>query len=376
MHSDRRHMMGRIDRARAGRHRRTWGSTVMAVATVVLAACSISFGDQLDLDDRRLTRGKLTGFEEGHLTFRTSSGEVVEVWIADVSRIFVDSVGGLDDFNAAERFIANDQTAQALPRYERAVRVVDDFWTDLIRARMLRAYDAMGRVDKAVQNFIRLMEGRFGGAAVAARLMPDNLPAQPTAAYRAAVKRLDDAALRLKRDDRLALVMLLRYDLIARAGETRIAGLAPAMARLQLPESALHDRPCRIQYKALTHVFKLGPTSDTYQWLDRAIRESVDSVVPDLLLLKARALLEGGTRKEEWVRAGWAFMRVVIHFKDDPAAAEGLLGAAQVYERIGRADKAITLLSECVDHASASEAVAQEARAALDRLRANISDDG
>ena len=44
-------------------------------------------------------------------------------------------------------------------------------------------------------------------------------------------------------------------------------------------------------------------------------------MVPDLLLLKARALLEGGTRKEEWVRAGWAFMRVVIHFKDDPAAA-------------------------------------------------------
>ena len=62
-------------------------------------------------------------------------------------------------------------------------------------------------------------------------------------------------------------------------------------------------------------------------------------------------------------------MRVVVHMSDDPRAAQGLYGAALVLERIGRGDKAMALLQECLDHKRISEETRTLASAALTRLR-------
>ncbi len=354
--------------ANAEWHRVPWANLFARVALAFIWVPPL-LADQIDVGDQHFPRGKVVGFEEGRIVFRASSGQVVRVAIAEVSRIFVDSVGGLDDFNAAEQFTGRDQPAQALPRYERSVRVVDGFWTALIRSRLLLTYDRLGRVDKAVQNFIKVIEGRWNGPVAAAQLMPDNLPTRATAEFRLAVRQLDAAVDRIKLEDHRALVMLMRYALLARANNRRAAVLAPAIARLRLPETVRAPRTCRIQYAALARVFESAPTKDGFQWLDQAIRDSVDGIVPDLLLLKGRSLLRGGATREEFVRAGWAFMRVVIHFADDPRAAEGLLGAAAAYERIGRSDKAVRLLEECVAHERAAPAVVKRARAKLERLR-------
>jgi hypothetical protein len=61
-------------------------------------------------------------------------------------------------------------------------------------------------------------------------------------------------------------------------------------------------------------------------------------------------------------------MRVVIHFPDDGRAAQGLYGAALAVERIGRKDKAIELLTECLGHAHLDEQTRRWAAAMLARL--------
>jgi len=328
-----------------------------------------SFADQIDAGDQRYVRAKVMAFEQGQLVLRASSGQVVRVAISEVSRIHVDSLGGLADFNTAEQYAAEGDDSRALPRYERAVRLVDGYWTDLIRVRMLQTCDRLGMADKAVFNFIKLIEGRWSGPLVAARLMPDNLPAKRTPEFRRAVEQLDSAVNRSKHEDHRVLAMLLRYELLRRVGDDRAAVMVPTIARLRMPESVRTKRTGQIQFAALAKVFESVATEEHLKWLDRAIADCVDEIVPDLLLLRGRSLLGAAGTREEFIRAGWAFMRVVVHFADDPRAAQGLLEAATVHERIGRPDKAVRLLEECLRHKGAAPAVIDKAQAALERLR-------
>ena len=76
------------------------------------------------------------------------------------------------------------------------------------------------------------------------------------------------------------------------------------------------------------------------------------------------------TTREEIIRAAWPFMRVAIHFPEDPRAAQGLYGAAQAVERTGRKDKAAQLLEECLGHRSLTAETRSLAEAALNRLKA------
>ena len=62
-------------------------------------------------------------------------------------------------------------------------------------------------------------------------------------------------------------------------------------------------------------------------------------------------------------------MRVAIHFPDDAGAADGLYGAARAVERIGRVDKAIELLEECLGHPRLTPQTRRSAETALMRLR-------
>ena len=86
--------------------------------------------------------------------------------------------------------------------------------------------------------------------------------------------------------------------------------------------------------------------------------------------MKGETLLRTATSRAEIIRAAWAFMRVAIHMPSDPRAAEGLLGAAAAVERIGRKDKAIALLEECLQRKTGlTDQTRREAEAAIIRLR-------
>jgi hypothetical protein len=91
--------------------------------------------------------------------------------------------------------------------------------------------------------------------------------------------------------------------------------------------------------------------------------------LPDLLLLKGRTLLNRGGDREDLLRAGLSFMRVVIHFPDHDLAPEALIEAAEVHERLELPVPAIRLLNECLAHQRTSEPQRQRAEAHRARLR-------
>ena len=314
-------------------------------------------------------RVRVSGLVAGMLQFEDAERVPREVWLGDVDLLVIESVRNLADFTEAERYLAEGDFERAIVRYQRALRVAEGFWADLVQTRLLRACDAAGRLDQALLSFVRVMRGETTGLAVAADMIPNRIPPNRDATVARGLKHLD-SALAGANDEQRALLDLVRYEVLRTTGDARAATLAATVAERRLPQILRHERTYEIQAAALRTLLQGVHTPGQLRALDQALADCPDAVLPSLLLLKGETLLRTASAPEEYIRAAWPFMRVVIHMPDDPRAAEGLFGAAQALERIGRPAKAVQLLEECVAHPGISAELHERAERELERLRA------
>ena len=331
-----------------------------------------AYGDQVVAGGANYPGAIVVALKEGRLEFRTAAGKLEAVWLSDVDRVIVDRGGMFADLNQAERYLAGGEPDRAIERYRRALKLSEGFWSDLIVARMLAACNRAGRLDQVVRNFIRVVNGEASGPALAARLLPDAFPVTRTKATSRAVEELDTAIARAADEEKRALFHLLRYEILRRTGDQRSANAVPTVAALAVPASARIERVFAIQLAALNEALKEHVEPAVWDSLDRAIRWSPQEILPSFLLLKGKTLLRMASTQEDIIRAGWSFMRVAIHMPDDPRAAEGLYAAALALERIGRPDKAVSLLEECLAHKRLGDDTRKLAQAALGRLQSAV----
>jgi hypothetical protein len=335
----------------------------------VLQGAPAGRADQIVVHGTSFPGAKVETLENGQLHFRTIEGKPRTVWLSDVDTLIVDQRGMFVDFNQAERYLANGEASRAVVSYRRTLRRSQDFWTDLIVARLLAACDHTGQIELACQNFVTTVRGTSSGPALAVRLLPRNLPAQATDATDKGLVHLEAAIAAADTVLSRIPLELLRYEILRRTGDDRAMEMAPKIATLPIPDELRSERSFEIVTAALRQAAAESVDDDWRGGLDRAIRDCPAVTLPDLLLLKGKTLLQTASTKEDTLRAGWPFMRVAIHMPDDPRAAEGLLGAAQVVERVGRSDKAIELLEECLAHHALTDQTRKDARSALARLR-------
>ena len=347
-----------------------------AVRRAVPAAClmwlvpaATVWADQIVVGKANYPGAKIMTLDEGQLRFRTADGELQSVWISDVDLLIVDRGGAFADFNQAERYLAGGEPEKAIARYRRTLRLSETFWSDLILARLLLASDRAGRIDQAALSFVLVVRGESSGPAVAARLIPEAIPAVRNAKAVRAIEHLDAALDQTPRADQRVPLEFFRYELLRRIGDKRAADAAKRVASMVIPEAQRCERVYVIQLAALeqTPPEEIGP--DELAGLDRAIRDCPTTLLPSFLLLKGHVLARIATTPEEIVRASWPFMRVVAHMPDDPRAADGLYGAALILGRLGRNDQAVELLNECLTHKHVRDETRQAANAALQRLK-------
>lgn len=338
--------------------------------TLVVSTLRVAHADQIVADTENHTGARLIAFENGQLRFRTADGELKTAWPHEVSLLIVDRGGTFDDFNQAERFFASGEPERAIIRYRRAQGLSEGFWSDLITARTLLACDAAGQLDKATANFIQLLDGRRAGPA-AARLFPKNIPKQRDGKASRAIEQLDGALRKAPEDVQGVLLELLRYEILRRTGDNRAVRAAQRVAALSIPPDAGSEPAFAILLDGMGRALEEDVRFVAPSALDGAIRDCPESVLPGFLLLKGRVLLKSASNREEAIRAAWAFMRVAIHFHNDPRATNGLYGAALALERIGRTGKAMELLEECLGHGQLTIQTRQSADKALQRLRAS-----
>lgn len=333
-----------------------------ALAAALVMTSGWAAADQVDVAGKTYPRGRLLGIEGGTLKFRLESSEILSIDFDELQRVHVDPGEEFADFNAAEEFVAGGEPEKSIVRYERQLRTAEGFWADLIKVRLVRACDLAGQIDKAVHYFCRVLDDDLTGAAVAARIMPDRVPGEMTMAARHAVEQLERATGRRSQDARKVLTLVLKYDVLRRAGDARADVIAPIVADLVIPGEVFTPRVGRIFLSAIETLAARGDAASALAGIDRAMSTVSDAAAPDLLLMKGRVLAGDGASRENLIRAGWAFMRVVIHYAKDARAAEALVEAAEIHRRLGRTEQAQSLSQECLRRGELPEALQMKAK--------------
>jgi len=335
----------------------------------LLGFCAIAAADEVQVRRRTYANAKIVGMDQGRLRFRSADGALQTAWLDDVDLLAVDRGGLFADFNEAERLFAGGEFEKALNRYRRMLRLTEDFWQDLVPARMLIAADRGGQIDSATDSLVRVERGRWGGPALAMRLLPNNLPNKPNGKAARAIDALDAAIGRDGADAPRVPLLLARYDLLRAVGDERSRTEAERVAAVVIPEAQRCERAFTVVLAALQQTTEHSPQPTVLRDLDQAIGTCPETMLPPFLLLKGSVLSKSAGSREDWIRASWPFLRVGVHFSDHPLAAEGWLGAAKSLERIGRVEQAVELLKECLAVKRGAESVGTEAEAALRRLQ-------
>ena len=347
------------------------GSTGLIVPAFILWLTLTAPGraDQIVVNSTNYPAAKILGYQEGRIQFRTAAGSLEGAWIDQVDLVIVDRGGPFVDFNQAERYLAGSQPQEAMVRYRRTLRLSADFWADLVESRLLAACARTGDLAQTALYYIRVVRGKRSGPTAAVRLMPRSISDQRDATVVRAIEQLENAISAAPNDEQRMPLDLFRYEILRSINDPRATSAAQRIAVMEIPIALHCERVYAVQLAAMKAAMSDEADPAELTGLDRAIRDCPREMLPSFLLLKGETLLRGASTREEIIRAAWPFMRVAIHMRKDPRAAEGLYGAARAVERLGRPDQAIALLEECLGHRQLTEEIRREANTALDRLR-------
>jgi hypothetical protein len=179
---------------------------------------------------------------------------------------------------------------------------------------------------------------------------------------------LETARSRTDKEPVRQLLDLVRFAIYDRLAESPAVELASRVASEPPRGPFAAVPPYRIWTTALRRLQEQGETTRVLLVLDAALAQCPDDVLADILLLKGETLYKAAGSRRGLLEAGSAFMRVPIHFPQDPRAARGLLWAARVHEELSAPRKAMALLRECLAHPLVDSDTRAAAAEALQRL--------
>lgn len=356
---------------------RTNGSTLTRRrngAWSVVALCALWASPSLDADQivhggKSLTRIKIVDMDGPRIAYRTPAGGLEHVHIAEVSRVTIDSIGTLAQLNEAERLVALGNYNRSITYYERALRVASGHWHTLVMARLIQAGDRADRIEVVAKYFVTLLSNEFTGPALAAALLPEVAPGRRSRGIERARRQIEPVIDKLASQSARVLLEMLRFLIEERSGGAATDRYAGELARQPIPPIVASRAAYGVKAGALLHWGAGGHWSDVLALVNADLAGAPPAILPELLMVKARALSAMGQDDDTLIRAGWAAMRVVIHYADDPLAPEALLLTASVEERIGRVPTALQLLDECLQHARITAPVRDEAMNLKNRLQ-------
>ncbi|MEE9293922.1 MAG: hypothetical protein V3W34_03010 [Phycisphaerae bacterium] len=342
-----------------------------SVAWVCLAlsvACPLP-ADEIVHGAVSLQRIRIVDLEGGRIVYRAPAGELRYVSITEVDHLYVDSVSALRDLNQAESRLASGDYLHAVGHYERALRVASDFWERLVRARLIQACDGADRIDMLVRQFVLLVRDETAGPMLAAQLLPVAAPSPQARRVEQALRAINDVINEVPSQSARIVLEMLRFHIARRGQANNPLELARQLVPQPIPATVATRGVFRVKCQALRMLLEAGEAGQVLRRINEDLADVPATVLPELLLVKAEALLQSAADDATATRAGWAAMRVVIHYPDDVLVPDALLLAAGVQERAGRVPTALRLLDECVNHERATPAAAKTATDRAERLR-------
>ena len=323
-------------------------------------------GDEITTASEHLRKITITDYALGRIRFRRPAGEPADVSVLQVRTLLIDSIGDVGDLNQAEIYLDQGGDGPGGP----ALRTGAARRAELLAGSGARASAAgvQPRRD-AGQGDRPMARGAQAGIRRAPRnCCPDHLPPTRAHAVDRALSDLDAAAAKANDETARRLIDVVRYAIHRRLGDREADDLAERVAAQSLTGPAATVPAYAVKTDALRSVFQRRGAAAALPALDPALTDAPEAALPDLLLLKGDILFATARERTDYARAGWAYLRVPIHFPRDPRAARGLWGAARVHEKIGAPELAVQLLRECLAVEAADAETRAAAQEALERL--------
>jgi hypothetical protein len=204
--------------------------------------------------------------------------------------------------------------------------------------------------------------------------MPTSVPDKRSAATQRAIQRLAAEGRKAADAERRVLMELLAYAIMLRTDHGGADGRTRHVARTDIPLAIATTGTYAPKIAALNRLRSDGGHDEVLVLLEAMASRCPPEVLAGLLLLKGRTLLDEAADRPDLLRAGLAFMRVVIHFPRHHLAPEALFWAAEVHERIERPGKAAQLLNECLANHRTDGQLRGRAQAERDRLVGGAGD--
>lgn len=318
------------------------------VFLVVMGACGLPLcADEIEakMGSSFMTYSavKITNFADGKVAYTTSNGQNLVKPLGDIRRVSIKSVESLDE--AEKMRIKGDAWADAVKLYDTAHAKAQRKWQQtLIAARRLGALNGGGMVDRAVKEWLVLVDENPGAAwALAAR--PTIMARQGAAANKAAMTTLERKRTSGKRapayDAAIVDVLMKLYNhegLTAKAaaladgstppsnGNGGNGGHVPAAGAFSRIEAWLNDD-------------KPGKAVDA---IEKSLLSYTREQLPRALLLRGRARVlqaAGKTGQEKdrlLLQGGLDFMRVYSAFRTSREASEALFRAGRVHTMLSK----------------------------------------
>jgi tetratricopeptide (TPR) repeat protein len=376
-----------------------------SVLFVAFAANSVARADVVSTQGRPIAVGvQITALRDGQLTYRPPTGPQVSRPIEQVRYL---QISGWETFNQAEKQQRDGQAALAIAGYEQCLEEVGSVAPAvptvgpsssmgsidrrlLVQCRLARLYDLHGQFDRAVAAYLEALDRM---PAVVQTLRPVRLPRTDPAMLRKAADLVDKAISRRDRLDPLAISLekwRATWPEIGNAKEGiqgATSGSNPSTGRGLITLARAASRPANAEAAfgpLLAEVRSFMQSGKYQQALDRIEKGSAPlsagGLLPaELYYWQGRALMGTADKapadeaKVNRRRAGLAFMRVVIHWPENPLTAECLYRAGEVCHEESQPDRAKALWTELIQRYPTGAPWLQRARQEMARMRASAS---
>ncbi len=331
----------------------------------VIFAAPLSYADSVIVRGKPLEDIQIVGFSEGMIEYSTAIGDFDHFSIRDIDSIAIDSVDRAEMFNAAETFVARNDPRKSLEAYEKAQLSARGFWSELVRARFVQAADDAHSFEKAVRAWMKIAHR---DEVTASWLLPVNLPDQPSHATRRVIKKLERAIERSATLTERALLETIRFSTLHAMDDVSARVLAAPLMNMIIKTRIFAPRTVAVFVAAGDLLIENGEFAHVTQQVEKTVTEVQHELLPEILLLKSRALLASASNQEDYLSAALPAMRVVIHFPNHPLVGEGLILAAQAHQASGRSSQAKRLLEACIATEQSSSKTRNKAANLLKRL--------
>jgi TolA-binding protein len=326
-----------------------------------------------------LPRVRISDIREGKIFFDAATGRESSRELAQVVRLDVEDDPSL---TAAEQSLATSQWDAATDGYRKVLTSSPKPWAKYWAAqRLIEAAGKAKRFDEAAAGYIALVRFDPARAAPFKPALPDERSTYLTTALNDVAAALADGKLappqregllsfqldlqRAKKDSKGAAETTEKLLQVgAASGGDNGAAAASALAKLKLDQAAAALAAKRFD-QAIADVRSMAAS----------LTDPRDQSQALYLLAEAQSGMAAARNDTTaWQDAALAYMRVVAHFKDSPAATplvtKSLLKAAQIAEKLNDKESA-RLLYDQLAVAYPDDPAAAEAKSALARLKQN-----